>query len=120
MSTMQNGRQHEVLVAGGAGFLGSHLCERLMDAGAKVVVLDNLQTGDQANLRGLIRRPGFEFVQADIVDPLPAKVLKRSFDRIYNLACAASPPLYQADPEHTMLTSVLGTDRLLRLASQSG
>lgn len=117
---MQNGRQQEVLVAGGAGFLGSHLCERLMDEGAKVVALDNLQTGDRANLRGLLRRPGFEFVQADIVDPLPAKVLKRKFDRIYNLACAASPPLYQADPEHTMLTSVLGTHRLLRLAEQTG
>ena len=117
---MQNGRQQEVLVAGGAGFLGSHLCERLMDEGAKVMALDNLQTGDRANLRGLLRRPGFEFVQADIIDPLPAKVLKRKFDRVYNLACAASPPLYQADPEHTMLTSVLGTHRLLRLAEQTG
>jgi UDP-glucuronate decarboxylase len=117
---MDNGRQYEVLVAGGAGFLGSHLCERLMDEGARVVALDNLQTGDRANLRSLMRRPGFEFIQADIVDPLPAKVLKRSFARIYNLACAASPPLYQADPEHTMLTSVLGTHRLLRLASETG
>lgn len=117
---MQNGQQQEVLVAGGAGFLGSHLCERLMDEGAKVMALDNLQTGDRANLRGLLRRPGFEFVQADIIDPLPAKVLKRKFDRVYNLACAASPPLYQADPEHTMLTSVLGTHRLLRLAEQTG
>ena len=108
---MHNGRQFEVLVAGGAGFLGSHLCERLIELGARVVALDNLQTGDRANMRGLMRRPGFEFIQADIVDPLPAKILKRSFDRIYNLACAASPPLYQADPEHTMLTSVLGTHR---------
>jgi len=117
---MHNGRQFEVLVAGGAGFLGSHLCERLIELGARVVALDNLQTGDRANMRGLMRRPGFEFIQADIVDPLPAKILKRSFDRIYNLACAASPPLYQADPEHTMLTSVLGTHRLLRLASETG
>lgn len=117
---MQNGRQLDVLVAGGAGFLGSHLCERLIAEGARVVCLDNFLTGDRANLRRLMRKQGFELVEADIVDPLPAKLLKRSFDRIYNLACAASPPLYQADPEHTMLTSVLGTHRLLRLASQTG
>lgn len=117
---MPNGRQKEVLVAGGAGFLGSHLCERLVEAGANVVCLDNFLTGDRANLRRLSRRANFELVEADVVDPLPAKVLKRSFDRIYNLACAASPPLYQADPEHTMLTSVLGTHRLLRLAEACG
>src|SRR4051794_30017496 len=117
---MQNGRQKEVLVAGGAGFLGSHLCERLVGEGARVLCLDNFLTGDRANLRRLSRRPGFELIEADIVDPLPAKVLKRSFGRIYNLACAASPPLYQADPEHTLLTSVLGTHRLLRLAEQCG
>ena len=117
---MQNGRQKEVLVAGGAGFLGSHLCERLVEEGARVVCLDNFLTGDRANLRRLGRKPGFELIEADIVDPLPAKVLKRSFDQIYNLACAASPPLYQADPEHTMLTSVLGTHRLLRLAEACG
>ena len=117
---MQNGRQKEVLVAGGAGFLGSHLCERLVEEGARVVCLDNFLTGDRANLRRLSRKPGFELIEADIVDPLPAKVLKRSFDQIYNLACAASPPLYQADPEHTMLTSVLGTHRLLRLAEACG
>jgi UDP-glucuronate decarboxylase len=117
---MPNGRQTEVLVAGGAGFLGSHLCERLVKDGARVVCLDNFLTGDRANLRTLSRAPGFELIEADIVDPLPAKVLTRSFDQIYNLACAASPSLYQADPEHTLLTSVLGTHRLLRLAEQCG
>jgi UDP-glucuronate decarboxylase len=117
---MRTGRQKEVLVAGGAGFLGSQLCERLVDEGARVICLDNFLTGDRANLRRLSRSPAFELIEADIVDPLPAKVLKRSFDRIYNLACAASPPLYQADPEHTMLTSVLGTHRLLRLAEACG
>src|SRR3954464_252440 len=117
---MKTSGQKTILVAGGAGFLGSHLCERLVEEGARVVCLDNFLTGDRANLRRLSRKPGFELVEADIVDPLPAKVLKRSFDRIYNLACAASPPLYQADPEHTMLTSVVGTDQLLKLAERDG
>jgi UDP-glucuronate decarboxylase len=117
---MPNGRRKRVLVAGGAGFLGSHLCERLIDSGERVVCLDNFLTGDPDNLRRLRRAPAFELIQADIVDPLPAKLLKRPFDRIYNLACPASPPLYQADPEHTLLTSVLGTHRLLRLAAETG
>lgn len=117
---MKNGRQLQVLVAGGAGFLGSHLCERLIDEGAHVVCLDNLQTGKRENLSRLQRGDDFEFVKADIVDALPARITRRKFDRIYNLACAASPPLYQADPEHTMLTSVLGTQRLLRLAEATG
>src|SRR4051794_1987210 len=117
---MPNARQQEVLVAGGAGFLGSHLCERLIEAGARVTCLDNFQTGERGNLRRLSRLPGFDRVGADIVDPLPAKLLRRKFDRIYNLACAASPPLYQADPEHTMLTSVLGTQHLLRFAEATG
>ncbi|MCR5876140.1 SDR family oxidoreductase [Phenylobacterium sp. J426] len=116
---MKNGHQKTVLVAGGAGFLGSHLCERLMADGANVVCLDNLQTGRRENLRKLEGRDGFTFVKADVVDPLPAKVTQMRFDRIYNLACAASPPLYQADPEHTLLTSVLGTQHLLKLAEAS-
>jgi UDP-glucuronate decarboxylase len=117
---MRNGQQTEVLVAGGGGFLGSHLCERLLESGARVTCLDNFRTGERANLRRLAREPDFELIEADIVDPLPAKLLRRRFDRIYNLACAASPPLYQIDPEHTMLTSVLGTQHLLRLAEATG
>ena len=104
------------LVAGGAGFLGSHLCERLLEQGQRVVCLDNMQTGNPANLRRAERHKSFEFVEHDITRPLPASVTRRRFDRIYNLACAASPPLYQLDPEHTLLTSVLGTHHLLRLA----
>jgi len=117
---MTNGRSKTILVAGGAGFLGSHLCERLIADGARVVCLDNFRTGDRGNLRKLERNPRFELVEADIVEPLPATLARRRFGEIYNLACAASPPLYQLDPEHTLLTSVLGTHRLLKLAHTCG
>lgn len=111
-----------VLVAGGAGFIGSHLCRALLDRGDRVVCLDNLQTARPVNLRQLERDPGFEFIEADVVSPLPAAVTDRAreFTRVYNLACAASPPQYQADPEHTMLTNVVGTHHLLRLTEQAG
>jgi UDP-glucuronate decarboxylase len=110
------------LVAGGAGFIGSHLCRALLQAGEHVVCLDNLQTARPSNLGGLRSFANFEFLQADITEPLPATILSRSarFHRIYNLACAASPPRYQADPEHTLLTSVIGTDQLLRLSEEAG
>jgi UDP-glucuronate decarboxylase len=106
-----------VLVAGGAGFLGSHLCEALLSEGARVICLDNLQTGQKCNLSHLANEPRLEFIEADIVRRLPKMP---ALDRIYNLACAASPPHYQADPEHTMLTCVMGTDNLLRLAERAG
>ncbi|KKC24628.1 UDP-glucuronic acid decarboxylase family protein [Sphingomonas sp. SRS2] len=110
------------LVAGGAGFIGSHLCQALLDRGATVICLDNLQTSRPVNLRRLERYAEFSFVEADIVNPLPLDILEKTsrIDRIYNLACAASPPQYQADPEHTMLTNVVGTDHLLRLAERAG
>lgn len=101
------------LVAGGAGFLGSHLCERLLASGSKVVCIDNLQTGSRDNLRSFASHDDFSLIVADICDPLPA--LAR-VDAIYNLACPASPPHYQADPIHTMMTSVVGTRNLLELA----
>jgi UDP-glucuronate decarboxylase len=106
-----------VLVAGGAGFLGSHLCDRLLADGCEVTCVDNLLTGDLRNLERAMAFAGFSFVEADIVRPLPARVIDRGYDRIYNLACAASPPLYQADPEHTLMTSVVGTRNLLQLAA---
>ncbi|HYD28083.1 bifunctional glycosyltransferase/UDP-glucuronate decarboxylase [Brevundimonas sp.] len=109
-----------VLVAGGAGFLGSHLCDRLLAEGHHVVCLDNLQTGDLSNLDQAMKRRNFEFVRHDVVEPLPARLAERRFDRVYDLACAASPPQYQADPEHTMLTCVLGVTHLLQLAQRSG
>jgi nucleoside-diphosphate-sugar epimerase/spore maturation protein CgeB len=106
------------LVAGGAGFIGSHLCAELLRRGEHVVCLDNLQTGRSTNLRRMEDHPNFEFVRADIVQSLPPEITDRAerFGRVYNLACAASPPAYQADPEHTMLTCVVGTGHLLRLA----
>jgi UDP-glucuronate decarboxylase len=119
-SDMPKARPLSILVAGGSGFVGSHLCERLIDDGAVVCCVDNLQTGSRDNLRRIETHSRFSFVQADIVAPLPAKLTRTRFDRIYNLACAASPPLYQSDPEHTLLTSVVGTDQLLKLAERDG
>ncbi|EQB08130.1 NAD-dependent dehydratase [Sphingobium quisquiliarum P25] len=118
---MRKSKSHIALVAGGAGFIGSHLCRALLDQGHEVICLDSLQTAREVNLDMLEGHRNFTFVRADIVDPLPDAVTRRrDISRIYNLACAASPPQYQADPEHTMLTSVVGTDRLLRLAEQNG
>ncbi|HZZ88344.1 MAG TPA: UDP-glucuronic acid decarboxylase family protein [Caulobacteraceae bacterium] len=117
---MRNGPQKRALVAGGAGFLGSHLCEALIADGCQVLCIDNFLTGSPDNLKRLRRAAAFDFIEADVVNPLPAAVARRRFDYIYNLACAASPPLYQADPEHTLLTSVVGTRQLLRLAEGCG
>jgi UDP-glucuronate decarboxylase len=102
------------LVAGGAGFLGSYLCERLIDQGYRVICLDNLRTGTPDNLRNLDRDPRFSLIEADVCAPLSRRL---RVDRIYNLACPASPPHYQADPVHTLLTSVLGIRNLLDLAA---
>ena len=106
-----------VLVAGGAGFIGSHLIDALLADGARVTCVDSLLTGRRANLAHLANEARFDFVEADVTEPLPA--LPR-FDWVFNLACAASPPHYQADPVHTMMTSVLGTGRLLEVARDAG
>jgi len=108
------------LVAGGAGFVGSHLIDRLLAEGAKVICLDSFVTGARQNLRHLERDARFELVEADVIDPLPARLARSRPTHIFNLACAASPPHFQADPEHTMLTNVLGTRNLLRLAEETG
>ncbi|HEV2746759.1 MAG TPA: UDP-glucuronic acid decarboxylase family protein [Allosphingosinicella sp.] len=117
---MKNGKTKIALVAGGAGFIGSHLIDTLLADGATVVCVDNFLTGRPANLRHLKAESRFELLEADIIEELPAELAQRGFTHIYNLACAASPPHYQADPEHTMLTCVLGTRNLLRLAEQTG
>jgi len=113
-------REPVALVTGGAGFIGSHLCERLLKEGARVVCLDNFQTGRRRNVEQL-RGPRFELVEHDVIEALPPRLRRGTpFTHIYHLACAASPPHYQADPEHTMLTNVLGTRNMLRLAEESG
>lgn len=119
---MKNGKVRHIVVAGGAGFLGSHLCDALLAEGAHVVCLDSFRTGRKENLRHLSREPRFDLVEADVTEPLPVRLGARHLraDAVFNLACAASPPQYQADPEHTMLTNVLGTRNLLRLAEASG
>ena len=101
------------LVAGGAGFLGSYLCERLVEAGWRVICLDNLHTGTVENLRNLSAESRFSLIEADVTKPMPGRM---RLDHIYNLACPASPQHYQADPIHTLLTSVLGMRNLLELA----
>jgi UDP-glucuronate decarboxylase len=100
-----------ILVTGGAGFLGSHLCDHLLRDGHRVLCLDNLSSGHLSNIRHLRNHPRFEFQLADVVDPLDVQV-----DEIYNLACPASPPTYQADPIKTMRTCVGGALNVLELA----
>jgi UDP-glucuronate decarboxylase len=104
-----------VLVTGGAGFLGSHLSERLIADRCYVYCLDNTSTGSLDNIRGLLRHPRFVFLHQDVMAPIAIEV-----DEIYNLACPASPVHYQADPIRTTLTSVLGTLNVLRLAQRCG
>ncbi len=102
-----------ILVTGGAGFLGSHLCERLLKEKHEVVCLDNLFTGAKENISHLLTNPGFEFLRHDIVDPIKLEV-----DRIYNLACPASPVHYQYNPIKTVKTSVMGAINCLGLAKR--
>jgi UDP-glucuronate decarboxylase len=107
-------------VTGGAGFIGSHLCDALIADGHSVICLDSFLTGRRENIRHLEREPRFQLIEQDVIELLPHALEKRDVSRIYHLACAASPPHYQADPEHTMLTNVLGTRNLLRLAEATG
>ena len=101
------------LVTGGAGFLGSHLCDRLLKDGHEVVCIDNLFTGQKANIAHLLTNPNFEFVRHDVIDSFKFEV-----DQIYNLACPASPPHYQYNPIKTTKTSVMGAINCLGLAKR--
>jgi len=104
-----------VLVTGGAGFLGSHLCDRLADRGNEVICLDNFFTGDKRNVAHLLARPNVELMRHDVTFPLYVEV-----DEIYNLACPASPIHYQHDPVQTTKTSVHGAINMLGLAKRTG
>lgn len=101
---------HKVLVTGGAGFIGSHLCRRLFNEGNEVICLDNLFTGSLENIRDLNGREGFTFINHDVTEPFDIEA-----DRIFNLACPASPVHYQFDPVKTAKTSVLGAMNVLEL-----
>ncbi|KQO77758.1 UDP-glucuronic acid decarboxylase family protein [Methylobacterium sp. Leaf88] len=110
---MRYGETKTVLVTGGAGFLGSHLCERLLEQGHEVLCVDNLFTGSRRNIASLLDNPRFEFMRHDVTFPLYVEV-----DEIYNLACPASPVHYQFDPVQTAKTSVIGAINMLGLAKR--
>lgn len=111
------GAQAPVLVAGGAGFLGRHLCSRLLDRGCAVICLDLPGADARHGMQALMARPRFRLVRHDVVEPI---VLDAPLSRIYNLACQASPRHYQSDPVHTLLTCVDGARHLLDLAHRTG
>ncbi|UCD86824.1 MAG: GDP-mannose 4,6-dehydratase, partial [Desulfobacterales bacterium] len=106
-------KELRVLVTGGAGFLGSHLCDRLVETGAEVLCLDNFFTGSKANIRHLLDRKNFELVRHDLVEPIFLEI-----DQIYNLASPASPVHYQYNPVKTVKTNVMGTINMLGLAKR--
>ena len=112
---MSNHKQNRVLVTGGAGFLGSHLCESLLRGGNNVICVDNFFTGHKSNIGHLINDENFELIRHDITFPLYLEV-----DEIYNLACPASPIHYQYDPVQTIKTAVHGAINMLGLAKRTG
>ena len=104
-----------ILVTGGAGFIGNHLCRRLLNEGNYVICLDNFFTGLKQHIEDMLDNPNFKLVEHDIVDPIDIEC-----EQIYNMACPASPPHYQYDPVKTMKTSVLGILNMLELAKKQG
>lgn len=105
----------KILITGGAGFIGSHLCERLLKTGNQIICLDNFFTGSKENLKHLIDNKNFELVEHDIINEFSTEI-----DEIYNLACPASPPHYQYDAIKTTKTSVVGAINMLELAKKAG
>ena len=114
MHQMDSYHRKRILITGGAGFLGSHLCERLLKEGNEIFCLDNFFTGTKENIAHLVPDPYFEIIRHDVEFPLHLEV-----DEIYNLACPASPPHYQHNPIHTNKTSVLGAINMLGLAKRN-
>ena len=112
---MVNHRQKRILVTGGAGFLGSHLCDNLLRKGSYIICVDNFFTGHKSNIGHLISHDNFELIRHDITFPLYLEV-----DEIYNLACPASPIYYQYDPVQTIKTAVHGAINMLGLAKRTG
>lgn len=118
MNTVQQHRfKDSLLVVGGAGFVGSHLCRKLLALGHKILCIDNLQTGSILNIEDLLGNERFKFIEHDITEPF---VTDANIAEIYNLACPASPKQYQKNPIHTFKTSVIGSMNLLELAKQKG
>lgn len=110
-----------ILVTGGAGFVGTHLCARLVGEGSRVVCIDNFSSGSQKNLTLSRGKPNFSILERDVIHPLiDLEASNNSFTQIYNLACPASPPFYQADPIQTMRTNVFGAYNVLELARRCG
>ena len=114
-----------IIVTGGAGFIGSNLCHRLLKDGHNVLCIDNFYTGREKNIKDLLDSPNFMFLGCDICD-LDGGIISDIFsewgkpDRIYNLACPASPPAYQAQPVHTTMTCTVGMYKMLKLAEETG
>ncbi len=107
-------KNKKILVTGGAGFLGSHLCQKLLELNNRVIALDNLYTGRMANLAHLLEHENFHVIKHDVINPINIDI-----DLIFNLACPASPPHYQKDPLFTTKTSVLGILNILELAQKN-
>ena len=104
------------LITGGAGFIGTNLCKRLLNDGHKVICVDNLYTGQNRNIEPLMNNPNFKFINHNIIEPLN---IEEKIDEIYNLACPASPPHYQKDPIFTLQTNFMGISNMLELAKKN-
>eukprot|EP01068_Selenidium_serpulae_P002267 Selendium_serpulae@DN2338_c0_g1_i1.p1 len=105
----------KIVVTGGAGFIGSHLCRKLVGEGHNVICVDNFFSGNAKNVDDLLSSPNFKLIKLDLIAPMDLEA-----DQIYHLACPASPPFYQFNPIATMETNVIGTLNMLRLAQKNG